>query len=483
MWLYDNSTGCEFPKGSQKTIATLSAVWMAGYDQTNSLKVAAQTYRSGGTTDYWPGPIDSIPQTLSQRHAISQTWAKIWKINSVDINAFLQLSTHTIANTPASILEWPAKGNSYAKGASGTSLTITRDMAPFVDVNADGVYNPLAGDHPKMKGSQMLWWIINDATDAHTVALTNELKMEIRMSAYAYNAGTVLDNIIFYEYEVTNRSATNYSSYRLGVLADFDLGQPFDDMTGFNEQQRMAFTYNSNSTPFPAAIGGLVWVEQPGDTYNSYAPLGSYKTYNNGSGSDGDPKNGPEFNHLMNSRNRAGQPYPNGSAYGSTNERQECDDLVSVGDRRVVLATKDYQFQPGQTMKFATALVAADSMESCPAVDFTRLHETADTAYSLYWHPRQMTIDPPVNPSGIATMTRSELRMFPNPAMNRLFVEIGDQAHGMLNVYDALGRSVALLQSRTAKGFELNTFMLSAGVYSVRHQNNSATGTGIFVKE
>ncbi len=56
------------------------------------------------------------------------------------------------ANTPIPILEWPANGNPFAKGAGGVALVVNHDLAPFVDVNGDGKYNPLLGDYPAMKG-------------------------------------------------------------------------------------------------------------------------------------------------------------------------------------------------------------------------------------------------------------------------------------------------------------------------------------------
>jgi hypothetical protein len=469
----------EFPKGSGHIIGNTSALWMSAYDAQNNLKSAAQMYRQTGT-DYWPGPVDSISTTQAQLYATSQNWAKIWKVNSSQIDAFLLLTTHTAANTPSVILEWPAKGNPYAKGAGGASLSITKDMAPFVDVNADGVYDPLAGDYPKMKGSQMLWWVINDAGPTHTVTGTNSMKMEIKMSAYAYKLGTVADNIIFYEYEVTNKSTATYSSYRIGLMADFDIGYAYDDYSGFDSSHRMGISYNGNNVSLPPAAG-VAMMELPGDAYNSYAPLGSYRTFANITGAEGDPTNGLEFFRLMHSSNRVGQAYPNGSLYGTVDELQQCDSNVLSTDTRFVIASNNLSFSPGQTKKFGAALVVADSAGGCPNINFMRLHQTADTAYKIYWNPFRLT--PPAAPTGIAAIMRSSLHIFPNPATDILHVETAVGSHGLLRVFDALGRSVALPQTLTAKGFELNTAILPAGVYTVRCQSDATMETAIFVKE
>ncbi len=57
MW-WDRGTGTaryEVPKGSLKNSLFAGSVWVGGYDDQNTLKVAGQTYRQKGN-DYWPGP-------------------------------------------------------------------------------------------------------------------------------------------------------------------------------------------------------------------------------------------------------------------------------------------------------------------------------------------------------------------------------------------------------------------------------------------
>lgn len=162
MW-YDPSTftpACEYPKGTGKHASYLASLWMAGKDDLGNLHLSAQTYRSLGA-DYWPGPLDAIG---SLSISTSTKWAKIWKVNATTIAEFKSLfaSGGSAALTAAKfdvIKEWPAKGNIDAKGNAGAGLTITNEMAPFEDVNMDGIYNWKDGDYPKIKGDQMLWWV------------------------------------------------------------------------------------------------------------------------------------------------------------------------------------------------------------------------------------------------------------------------------------------------------------------------------------
>ena len=221
---------CEFPKGSGKSINFASALWMSGYDGGNNLHVAAQTYRQNGN-DYWPGPLDSS-DTLT--YATSHDWAKIWKVNRTDIQYFQSLTTHTTTNTPANILTWPGKGNTHARGDGGDSLTVTTDMAPFLDLNSNGIYEPLLGEYPDVKGDQALWWVFSDNGPAHTETNGKPLGVEIHAMAFAYNRGTLIDNVVYFDYTVTNKSANNYSNFRLALFDDIDLGYYQDDFIGYD---------------------------------------------------------------------------------------------------------------------------------------------------------------------------------------------------------------------------------------------------------
>jgi len=107
---------CEYPKGSGKSVAAFGSLWFGGYDEQGTLRTAAQNYRQSGI-DYNPGPVDlSIQDTASARQHTSK-WARIWKVNKSTIDSFRSLSSHSTGNTPAAILEWPAKGNPFARGA------------------------------------------------------------------------------------------------------------------------------------------------------------------------------------------------------------------------------------------------------------------------------------------------------------------------------------------------------------------------------
>ena len=370
---------CEFPKGSEKHLAAGGALWMSGYDGANGLHIAAQTYRQHGT-DYWPGPLDSNG-TLS--YATSQNWARFWKVAASDISTFNGIATHTVANTPAVILEWPAKGNAHAKGFNGVSLSITQDIAPFVDVNSDGIYDALQGDYPAIKGDQALWWIFSDNGPTHSESNGLPLKVEIHAMAFAYNRGTLIDNVVYYEYNIYNKSSGNYNNFRIGQWADMDLGWAFDDYIGFDSSHRMGIVYNGkspdgsgqfNSYGTNIPVAGVTMVVLPGDNPPStFAPAGSFMYYNNDATRLGNPVSPLEHDNYLRSKWRDSTHVVNdfqgygipSSGYGSgplTNycftgdpsnhlEWSECSSQNAPNDRRFIITSNDFTLNAGSSQK------------------------------------------------------------------------------------------------------------------------------------
>jgi hypothetical protein len=474
---------CEWPKGSGKNVAFNTALWISAHDTASNLKVSTQTYRQNGN-DYWPGPIDIANTTTAQKYNASQAWARIWKINSEQIDSFTH-NLYSPSNIPADIVEWPAKGNPSAKGAAGVSLVINQDMAPFVDKNGDGIYSVSNGDYPRIKGDQMLWWIINDDGPFHNETISPPLQIEIRNSAYAYKRGGVLDNIIFYEYLVKSKSPTTYTDFRLGLLVCGNLGDGRDDYVGFDSTNRMGITYNGNAVDGngePYAYGAnppmaaVTLLDLPGDLPNSYLPAGSFTTFASTVNTpNGTPIGSIERDRLLRSQSRIGNPYPNNASYGYKND-SECRAANIPGGRQYVIASNSFSLAQGETKKIAWALVVADSAGGCPNMNFGRINSAADVAWTTYHNPPAHLL---VNPSVVA----SKLHIYPNPANSEIYVDDPDTPGGTVSVRDALGRTVLTSVTKQAGRFAVETNSLSAGIYYIMYKSGTFTGDAKFVKE
>jgi hypothetical protein len=478
-WDGDSLPKCEFPKGSGKHVGFAGQFSIVAKDPSNNLLVSAQNYRGAPSTrqktDFWPGPIDPNATTPAQKYAINQQWARIWKVSSNEIQGFISSPNHSIDNIPAVILEWPAKGNTHAKGAAGAQLTITEDMAPFVDVNSDGIYDALAGDYPKIKGNQMLWWVFNDDGPEHGITASAPLKVEVRMTAFAYGSNTVAQNIIFYEHEIVNKSRVTLSDVRVGIRNESDLGYAFDDFIGFDSSYRMGIIYNGKSVDgsgrpneygVQIPIMGVIMLDLPGDNQTARVPVGSFGMKNNTINAWATPQDYWDELHFT---------YPS-SSYGFT-LNSECMEAHPPGDRRFALASNDLILNPGEKKKIATALiVSSPNAGGCPNTNYTGIKDVADTAIALYRENPPTTSVGPV--SG-----KTALHIYPNPATDVLHIETADQTPGSLNVFDAMGRSIQLVETRTAGRIDVNTSQLPCGVYLIRYQNNGQSFTATFVRK
>ena len=136
------------PSSGETAVSALfsGAIWLGAYDGGGNLIVAAQTYRNDGN-DYWSGPLN--PNTAEVTNLECERWDKHFTVYGKDIDAlradFLDPTSPGIDNRPSQqIMGWPARGNVHFAAIHGFDiLEYNQDLAPFIDVNADGVYNPM----------------------------------------------------------------------------------------------------------------------------------------------------------------------------------------------------------------------------------------------------------------------------------------------------------------------------------------------------
>ncbi len=110
-WDLTGSSRYEIPKGRGQNSLFACALWIGGMDEnTGNLKLAGQMYRQS-SAHYYPGPLDSLG----------------------NVNG----------NIP------------------------NLELAPFIDVDNDGIYNPNQGHYPDLKGDQAIWMVFNDMGSFH----------------------------------------------------------------------------------------------------------------------------------------------------------------------------------------------------------------------------------------------------------------------------------------------------------------------------
>ncbi|HYG14129.1 MAG TPA: two-component regulator propeller domain-containing protein, partial [Bacteroidia bacterium] len=463
-WDLINGSKYEVPKGSCKKSLLASSLWIGGIAPANSLHLAAMTYRQGGS-DYYPGPLD----TITGMGDTGSAYNRIWKISRWEIEELKQkYADGSLANgsyTPAAdILQWPAHGTGNH----------SRQLAPFVDINNNGLYEPLQGDYPKIKGEQALYWIFNDNTDIHSETGAKPLGVEVHAMAYAYNCDTIkpgspneaLNFTTFYEYKIINRSANRYEDSYLGVWSDVDLGNNSDDHVGCSPANNFAFVYNGdNNDEGPAGYGvnppmlSIVFLSDTMTNFmtygNDYSNIGNstlaraYYGYMTSTWKDGTSLTyGGNGYNTGAPTNLAfpGIPYTPG-------EWNEANIGSTPGDRRFIQSTGRHTFEPGAVKTFSYAIVFSREPNQPNGLTTSWLKNMNDVNAVKNWHATQSFPSCLTKPQGLSArepeINGDGVTLYPNPSSGQAVVEFTliSGANVTLEVYNMLGQVVYSTQN------------------------------------
>jgi hypothetical protein len=274
----------EVPKFSGKNTIFLSTFWIGGLDQDSVLHLAAQRYGQGPNNgnahskfDFFAGPVtDSGAFSIYQ----DTLWNYVWNLTKPEIE-YHKLHWNDPGYLPIhDILTWPGNGN--------VSLGQAAQLAPYFDRNNDGIYNPMDGDYPLIRGDQALFFIFNDDRKIHSETQGNKLKLEVHGMAYAFNLpqDSAFWNTVFLNYKIINRSDKIYYNTYLGTFTDLDIGWYADDYLGCDVERGMYYGYNG--TPIDGS-------GQPG-TYGANPPAQSV-TFLGGPLMDPDGVDNPRFDN------------------------------------------------------------------------------------------------------------------------------------------------------------------------------------------
>jgi hypothetical protein len=251
-----NSAHYEYPKGSGKNLFFNKAIWLSGKDNQDNLRLAAMTYRNQGH-DFYAGPL-GMNQTILNPFTCP-VFDKIFEVTKLQIDQHVNLvqqGTFPINSNliPNNIKHWPAIGNAYF---ANLNYPITEKLAPFVDYNGNGIYDPENGDFPHIKGDKALFWVINDV-GTHNYSGGSRLNVQINCMAYAYNnPNNHLNNTTFYDYEVVKKTFGDYNDFYFSLYLDVELGTYTDDYVGCDSTHNLAFVYNAN------AVDGIYGANPP----------------------------------------------------------------------------------------------------------------------------------------------------------------------------------------------------------------------------
>ncbi|MCB0769008.1 MAG: T9SS type A sorting domain-containing protein [Flavobacteriales bacterium] len=284
----NSRSGYEIPKTPDFTgpnAIYAGGLWMGGLSPDNQLKLAAVLFRADGN-DFWPGPLTNTGDA-SVTQEVCDEYNQFWVTERAQVEAHIQWIQcqedpdcdleELFPNgysVPTSFVTWPAIGNVDA----GQDLY----LAPWVDYDGDGNYDPFAGDHPdygfdtsveecknrqrddpvNLFGDYNIFWIFNDKGDAHTESLGQPIGLEVRAQAFAFSSNNEINNMTFYNYVVINQGTQTLLNTYFGSFIDPDLGCSNDDFVGCDVQRGLGFAYNWDDND-EACLGAPGYGAQP----------------------------------------------------------------------------------------------------------------------------------------------------------------------------------------------------------------------------
>lgn len=462
----NSNASYEYPKDSNRFVSFAMSYWMGGKDINGQLKLAANTYGSGGS-DYFAGP---IANDYNSSHYANNYTSAIWKINRDEINYHVANYTATGYTPTQAIADWPGNGD--------VSEGIAQQLAPYVDVNNDQIYNPMDGDHPYIQGDYAVYTIMNDAAGLHLESGGDPLGVEVHSMFYQYESNDELNNTTFLNVKVINRSTAVYNDYLFGLWMDSDIGDPANDFIGSDSTRDLTYGYNGA----PADFGGIGH-----SAYNTEVPAFGFKSlnepmhasvfYNNSGGPImGDPSvpgdyylfmnaqwlNGQHFTYGGNGTNPA-NPNTNycysGNPYTNTGWTEPNSGSI-IGDRRMMSSYGPNTLTVGQEICYDFAFVVNNDSSNYLA-NVQNLLNTSDFVQGFFDNNIQPCGQIFLNQSGIEEQL--ELNIFPNPSSGIFSIQANVDFDYVL--YDLNGK--AILNDRGYEGTNTIDFQAEKGIYII----------------
>ena len=241
-----------------------SGFWLGGLDPAGNLKISAVTdFGSNPGGDFWQGPL-SLQGTTSAFDC--SNWDRHFRVTGAEIADFLT-ALPNLANDPdqalldfKAIMGWPGIGNPYFANAWGFTLPNSNSLlAPFVDTDQDGIYNPLHGDYPAVVlhnkppfvPAEIIWTVFNDqgAGAPHHETNGKAFQVEVQLTAWAFNCPDqpVLNNTVFTSHKIINRASDASDDVFIGYWVNFGIGCPDDDYVGCKSDLNCFFGYNKEA--------------------------------------------------------------------------------------------------------------------------------------------------------------------------------------------------------------------------------------------
>ena len=367
-----SSSGYEVAAGSGNHLLYNGRFWFGGTNQNGELKLAANLYDN----DFYRGPYSSTNAYYDTAYVYAYE-SGIWKVKKSEIIYHIDNYNQPGYVAPAGIAEWPGNGN--------PSIGVAAQLAPFVDLNNNGVYEPYEGDYPCIKGDEAVYQIIHEDRP-HNNSGGDKVGAEVHIMLYHIASNDFVDSTTFIDMKVYNRGQNSFNDFKVAFYLDPDIGFSEDDYIGSAPAKNMIYAYNGPNFDSgqqdapgyqsnPPAIG-IVSLNR-GTQYSGYFNRSDLGTPDND-----DPSTPADYWNYMNGKWKNGADWVNGGtgfpgSSGSTltptqhiydgnpylgtgwteHDIDGSGTSNTPGDRRFFMTTDDEVFQPGDVLTYSYAVI------------------------------------------------------------------------------------------------------------------------------
>jgi hypothetical protein len=456
-----------FPKKDSGMALFAFSLWCGGLNNDN-LYTMAETYRQFGGADGQPGTLNNNGDVLSDSTYTSERYNYIYKVSDHEIN---NMNNGVITTD---IENWPGNGD--------VSLGESDTIAPFVDVDNDGIYDSEKGDFPKINGNQMLYRVFND-NRLHHESGGERMQIEVHMKSFSFNCDKdeVLKNTFFVEYSIINKSARDYDSFKVGMWSAVELGRFYDNAMG-SVKDKAAFFYNyvNIDSLYPDSIPML-------SIYSVDRDLTSSISYGNDFTIQGNPRHSKptDFYNYLNAHWKNGYPMIEDSLGISYRRRSTIPETKFMYHGNPFDTTqwnwKKYNFRGGfiQTVSSVGPYFLKSKDTITVVFAFTGHWKHNDNPEKQYFnmideidHVKQLYVEGKLEnacptPIGMLEKENNELSVYPNPTDGVINIEI-DQEIEKIELFNSIGQMV--LEGSKSK---IDLSHLKNGVYYLKVRGTS----------
>lgn len=450
---YTNQTGGYIvPKNTNISAIYMMNMAMSGTDINGQLKAAHSDYNF---SDFQPGPIadDYADSTYQLTFGTS-----LWIMSRQEIADHIAQWNQQGYVPTANILQWPANGNT----ANGEAA----QLAPYFDANANGIYEPMMGDYPVIRGDYAAYSIVND--DKLHPSGADPIGMEMHLMLYQYaDSNEAINNTTFVHARLINRSTQTLYNFHVGNFIDYDLGNFSDDYVGCNPSRNLSYCYNGDLNDeanagnpgygaLPPAIGVRYLNQQ----------LNSHFVFSNNGVNNPSPGSPTQMEHFFNGFDQNGVAFTDQNGQQtpfmfndiSANGWNELNPVQNApGDRRTIISTTAITLLPFSEHCYDFATVFSPNPDSTIQDAVAHLQAVSDEVQDFY-DAQNYSCDEFLLEAGELTVPL--VTVYPNPATTVLHLE------GNSGIpFHLLSADGKIVFSGTGMESEVNLEKLNAGYY------------------